>query len=193
MPPRRSCWIWSLSCIWVAALTTLALADLPPEPGEMGRVTIVDDPQCVVASELMGTWVVDNALTLRVSGWEQKKVSELVFRESEEARKRMQLYLENFLESIEEDRDYPAIARALTSVYLVGEMEVTGEGESYVFDFMVVAWRGNTAVLLYDRGNDIERVNVAIARNLDGDNDLLIIGGDQNNQSFEVFKRKGVE
>ena len=83
---------------------------------------------------------------------------------------------------------------ALTSVYLVGEVEFkTDRGKTYVFDFMLITWRGNPNIVLYDRDGDLESLNVGIARDTDGDGDLLLIGGDFNNQSFDVFKRKGTE
>ena len=187
----RHALIGSGTVLFVVLSTAFALADVPPEPGKPGEVTVLDDPQNVVASELIGSWKLDPSLTGRLSGTEEPDVNALEFRSNDESRARMEAFLLPLLSDMEKQlREH--FSRALTTVYLVGEVELSWDnGKTSLHDFMLITWRGNPCLILYDRAGDIEMNNVALARDVDGDGDLLLVGGDFNNQSFLVFVREG--
>ena len=181
--------ILSVSVLLVVWSAALVLADDPPEPGKLGEVTVLEDPQNIVASELMGSWKLDTSLTGRMSGTENPDVNAVVFRPNEESKARMEAFLLPMLSEMK-NQSTVLFARALTSVYLVGEVELSWErGKTSVHDFMLIVWRGNPCLILYDRAGDIEMNFVGLARDKKGDGDLLLVGGDFNNQSFYVFVR----
>lgn len=168
-----------------------------PARGDPGKVTLVNDPENVVASELMGKWYPHSGVTMMLGGNAESNFESIEFAEDKAGFERIKKGFESALEKAEKKEpgstDKPAAApikEALRSAYLSGAMTLVMNGETVKFDFVLVALRGNPHVFFYDaEKEDFESVNVMLARDDEGDKDLLFVGGDFNNQRFEAFSR----
>jgi hypothetical protein len=143
----------------------------------------------VVASELFGEWIADNELSKRLGGSsDHAGQGPIVFRKNDQAEQRMINYLAKIVAKIREDKSKPEtldFLKAFQDVYLAGEVEFQNKKQ----DFALLSIFGTPRLLIYDRKDDLESENVMLARDETGDNDLLFLGGDFNNQSFGAFKR----
>lgn len=183
------------------ATGSVAQGSGPAKPGPAGKATVINETQNVVSSELMGEWVIDRELSARLAGTDIEKVRDesYTFSESAEASKLICEKLEVLLNILEQDSDKDAtetLATAMRSIYLAGEVEIGKGSRSSKHPFALVAWRGNPHFFLYREVNgrdDFESGNVMLARDKNGNNDLLFVGGDFNNETFRAFKRKPSE
>jgi len=156
-----------------AAALEAAAAAAPPGSG----VPIVSDPENVVASALAGRWRNDVDLTKRLQGVQGELVPRtLAFRIDPSVAVRVP----------------PALARQLadTTVQLAGWMEHAGQE----FPFLLLSASGNPQLAWFhgpaeDPFADGESFHLALARGVTPDLDLLLVGGDFNNQAFEAFSR----
>ena len=73
----------------------------------------------------------------------------------------------------------------MLKVYLAGEVEC----KEKKWDFALISIYGSPRLFFFDRDEGGESENVMLARDKNGDNDLLFLGGDFDNQSFGAFKR----
>lgn len=162
--------------------------------GPLGEITRVQDPENVVASELLGAWQLDANLTAGLSG-SSDQLTALVFRNNPDAEPRVRKLLQGALDKLKQNPTaswkLTSVGEALRAVYLMGEVELTlaGDKPPIVADFFLVNLRGNPHVFIATRDGDIESFNVMLARDEDGEGDLLFIGGDFNNTSFVAFRR----
>lgn len=159
------------------------------QPDEESPVQVRPSKENIVASELLGTWVVDDELSSRIGGRsDHLGKGPITFRDDAEAAARMLQFLNQTyaqLSGRKLDEKTQAILVSLRTVYLAGEVEFKGEKR----DFALISIYGSPRLFFFDRKEDGESENVMLARDKDGDNDLLFLGGDFNNQSFGAFKR----
>ena len=177
----------------LAILVLLASALAVDLPG--WRANLIDDPQNVIASELVGTWEYSKPLSESLGGAAPFLASESVtFRKVKAAEQRIVNHLDEIVRAISlkvvYNQQEQEKARVLSTIYLAGEVEFQGKQRNLVWDFALVSHHGNPCIVYYDRQQDLESTIVMLARDLKGDNDLLFIGGDFNNQSFCAYKRK---
>lgn len=193
--------IVALGAVGFFASGSVAQGSGPVKPGPAGKATVVNDSQNVVASELMGEWAIDKELSARLAGTDIEKVREesYTFRESAEASALICEKLEAMLALVVKDKGEETgamLEAAMRSIFLAGEVE-TGKGSrSSKHPFALVNWRGNPHIFLYREVNgrdDFESGNLMLARDKNGNNDLLFVGGDFNNETFRAFKRKPSE
>ena len=156
---------------------------------EPTTVRMTPNVENVVASELFGEWIADNELSKRLGGSsDHAGQGPIVFRKNDQAEQRMINYLAKIVAKIREDKSKPEtldFLKAFQDVYLAGEVEFQNKKQ----DFALLSIFGTPRLLIYDRKDDLESENVMLARDETGDNDLLFLGGDYNNQSFGAFKR----
>lgn len=163
----------------------------PKEWGPEGEVTLIPNKECVVASELMGTWVRDVELSKRLGRDGGADSGEITFRASSDAEALILKDLKSALDKLKADPDKgPRLLRALQAVYLAGELELRQGENSKAVPFALVTLQGNPHIVIREKEDDFESFNVMLARHKEGDGDLLFIGGDFNNQSFTAYKRK---
>ena len=183
--------IYQLSTLFLVAICLPVFAQETKKDGI--EIRVVESKENVVASELMGTWVPDKELSKRLGGRsDHVGDSRLVFRQNMDSQQRIIDFFKKTLAEFadrKKDEEAQAVIEALRKIYLTGEMEY-GKKQ---FDFALVALYGTPRLLIYDREGDLESENVMLARDLKGDNDLLFLGGDFNNQSFGGFKREAAE
>ena len=150
---------------------------------------LVRTEENVVASELLGEWILDGEISRRIDS--QHSLTDrgpVVFRESKESAVRIIAYLNTTIrEVVESDPEEEVLEsmRSIQLVYLAGEVEWNGEKQ----DFALTSVYGTPRIMLFDREDDLESQNVMLARDDEGENDLLFLGGDFNNQSFRAYKR----
>ena len=180
------------SCTALVCAGTVCLAAMGAEQtttrAQPVAVQVVTEEQNVVASELIGKWVVDAALSGRLGGRSDHFGKVIEFRRSKQAEHRVLKQLAVVIEALSakrRDSGEDAFLPAVRKIYLIGE--VTSGGMAW--DFALASIFGNPHLLLYDRGEDWESENVMLARDKAGGNDLLFLGGDFNNQSFGAYHR----
>jgi len=152
-------------------------------------VQITPSEENVVASELFGEWIADNVLSARLCGGiDHTGNKKIVFRKNPQAEKRIAVFVEEILREAnadQEEQDAQAFRTAVQNVYLAGEVEFNNKKQ----DFALISIYGSPRLIFFDRVDDMETGNVMLARDEAGDNDLLFLGGDFNNQSFQAYKR----
>lgn len=171
-----------------SSLLPLASAQEDQESGERLSCLLLSDEENVVASELMGEWISDHKLDKRLGGRsDHAGKGSVIFRRSKDSEKRIMAFFDQVLAEAPEFED-PVKRQnllSLTTLYLAGEVEFKGKQQ----DFALISTHGTPRLVFYDRADDLESENVMLARDEEGDNDLLFLGGDFNNQSFGAFKR----
>lgn len=166
-----------------------------PEFGELGKVTLTPNKENVVASELLGKWVYDAELTGRIAGGEAPERDEFLhFTENEDSSKRiikqMGVMLEKLEKSESESDKVPRLKRACQTIYLAGKVEYGSGDSKMTADFALTTLHGNPKVMVYEpEEDDFESVYVMLARDEKGDNDVLFLGGDFNNETFRAFRK----
>ncbi|MBM4073184.1 MAG: hypothetical protein FJ271_30315 [Planctomycetes bacterium] len=149
------------------------------------EIKVEPDKENVVASRLVGDWLLDAALTGRLA-------------------RNAKVPAEAALVSFKSD---PAVAAKLPAkyekflanrrVYLAGLMTLKGQ-KSRQHPFILIEHRGNPHIVWFrerdgDPLGDAESFNVMLAVARERQDDLLFIGGDFNNQPFRAFTRLKVE
>lgn len=172
-----------------------ALADEAPKWGDVGEMKVVEDKQNVVASELLGEWVLDEEISKRL-GTDREQIQKITFEAQPEAEKSLREFMMKTLETLkklpDEAHKITPIAEAMRAVYQVGEMKlgIKGKADPVTFQFMLVSFRGNPHVIFMADG-DAESFNVMMVQDPEGDKDLLFVGGDHAGEPFIAFKRAG--
>lgn len=178
--------VLTISFAWLIA--TAGAQDDPPLK-EAFVVRVSPHKENVVASELLGQWASDQPISDRLGGRSDHVADgRLAFRKSPQAEKRILAFLKKVVARLSAGGPKPesrTFLEAVTRIYLAGEVEFDGKKQ----DFALISLYGTPRLIFYDRGEDLESENVMLARDKDGDNDLLFLGGDFNNQSFGAFKR----
>lgn len=162
------------------ATLAAALAVLTGSP-DGARAQVVTEKENVVSSRLEGEWVVDEPVTSRLGG--RSRVEEageapvLAFRGDAGVAERLLAR-------------HADVLRELT-IYQAGVMLLGGRE----YPFLVSEVNGNPHVLYFrPRGEDAiadgESFIVMLAVAADRRNDLLLIGGDFNNQPFSAYRRR---
>ncbi len=160
---------------------------LPAADGPAVRVA--PSKENVVAGELIGEWIADKDLSARLGGRsDHAGHGPIVFHTNRQAEQRIVAFLTKILAKVaatEPDQETREFLEAAQRVYLAGEVEFRGKKQ----DFALISVYGTPRLVFYDRNEDLESENVMLARDKEGDNDLLFLGGDFNNQSFGAFTR----
>ena len=160
--------------------------------GEWGKVTIEKDTQCVVAGELMGHWVLHGDLTTRLTHEEKPAPYELVFSQSEESTLRIKAAVEKHFDFLEKNTGKDVadwLRRDAQTAYLAGACELRAGKTIAKSDFLLIASAATPHLILLMDGQ-LQSCNVMLARDAKGENDLLFIGDDTNNNSFKAYERK---
>lgn len=140
------------------------------------------DKENVVASRLEGSWCKDASLSERLNG---KKLAEqstqpvISFKSDPAMLSKLPVKFEQFLKD--------------KKIYMAGICTFHREkDEEHIF--LLIEHRGNPHVVWFkekdgDPNGHPESWNVSVAPANDKENDLLLIGGDFNNESFKPFRR----
>ena len=169
--------------------------DLKPRDyklGQWGKVTIEKDPQCVVAGELIGHWVLHCDLTTRLTHEEKPAPYELVFSENQESTLRIKAAVEKHFDFLEKSTDKDVadwLRRDAQTAYLAGACELRAGKTIVKSDFLLIASAATPHLILLMDGQ-LQSCNVMLARDAKGENDLLFIGDDANTNSFKAYERK---
>lgn len=169
--------------------------DLAPRDyklGEWGKVSVVKDPQCVVACELLGHWVTHKDLTRRLMKEAEVPPYELIFSADAEAAARVVAAVEKHCLWLDKERGQEVgdwLRRDAQTAFLAGRCELRAEKMSALSDFLLVSSSGTPHLILLMDGQ-IQSCNVMLARDATGDTDLLFMGDDTNTGSFRTFERK---
>ncbi len=147
-----------------------------------GELVIQPNKQNVVASRLAGIWRLDAELSKRLISDEQKlsKVDAMG-----------QVYFQDQPEMTLEIPEKYEESLADKQIYMAGLMGFGGEE----FPFILIEHDGNPHVVFFHERDgepmgDAESFNVMLAPASDGTNDILLLGGDFNNQPFMAFQRQ---
>jgi hypothetical protein len=157
----------------------------------MPGVRLTPEKENVVASELLGEWTVDEGgISSRLGGRsDHLGKCPIVFRSDGISERRMIGKLTSLAAELSKDaaaaKNRP-FAEAISAVFLAGEVEFGEETR----DFALICVYGTPRLIFVGSKGDWESENVMLARDNRGDNDLLFLGGDFNNQSFGAYHRK---
>jgi hypothetical protein len=185
----------ALAVICLCSASLIDAHDLKPRDyklGEFGKVTLEKDPQCVVAGELMGHWVLQSDITARLTHEEKPAPYELTFSENEESSLRVKAAVEKHFEFLEKNTGKDVadwLRRDAQTAYLAGACELHAGTTIVKSDFLLIASAATPHLILLMEGQ-LQSCNVMLARDAKGDNDLLFIGDDTNTNSFKAFERK---
>lgn len=167
----------------------MGIAQETPDAAPLFKIRLAPNPENVVASELIGEWIVDKKLQTRLCDRsDYRSNGSIIFRKSKESEQRIIAFLNKAFGKVlenEPDAETRENLEAMQKIYVAGEFEFAGKKQ----DFALTSVYGTPRILFHDREQDLESENVMLARDFDGDNDLLFLGGDFNNQSFGAFKR----
>lgn len=145
------------------------------------ELKVKGDKENVVASRLVGKWVLHAGLTERLTGKKAPK-GKWGYEFSPE----------------------PAVAGTIPEtyakllkdkpIYLAGKMKRVGAGQVKEHPFLLTTHRGNPRVFYFvptreEPAGHAESLNVMLAVAEDKAKDLLFVGGDFNNQPFFAFER----
>lgn len=163
-----------------------------PAPGPRGRASVVQDPANIIALELNGAWVPDVEVARRMGLPVSKGPTRTTvqFRDSESWSKLVMDAIQESLPS--RDRNHPwrtAFRDSVRRIYKTGEVVFERPEDPISMGYALFVWRGNPTLLLANE-RDRESVHVMLARDPDGDHDLLFIGGDKTREHFVPFMRK---
>jgi len=130
----------------------------------------------VVATHLEGEWTFDSKLSKQLNP-EARKMSSVSFKVDSSIINQIPVKYYSFLSK--------------NRIYLAGTMNL----EKKDFPFILTTLNGNPHLFFFRERNgkplgDSESFNLSIAVGEKKSNDLLLIGGDFNNQPFSIFKRK---
>jgi hypothetical protein len=162
----------------IAAPLTVLLVTLRAQertPPQTGALAVESDPENVVASRIAGEWRVDADLTLRLGG--RDPGTTLVIRTTGQIPAGLPGKLVEQLQK--------------TRIYAAGTLGMRDREHPFV----LLERGGNMHVVWFrERGGnpvgDAESMIVALAPARDTANDLLLVGGDFNNQPFTAFQRR---
>ena len=156
-----------------------------PAYAQPKALTITVDTENVIASRLEGTW----ALQIQLTATLQNQTPE-AYAEESRVPKRVEFksdakvvsQLPNEMVKVFHDNAQP--------IYLSGWMELMGQKAPFV----LTSFHGNPHLVFWEsrEGNlfaNPESFNLALAPAADRKDDLLLIGGDHNNQPFIAMKR----
>jgi hypothetical protein len=163
--------------ILVGVLIVLTIACVAPLQAD--DVKIVDEPRNVVASEYLGQWVVQEAMTRRLT----------VDRDGESP-ETPSVKLQFTYDSRVLD-DLPEAYRTLfaqQTVYSAGRMRLSGR----LYTYVIVESYGNPTLVWFDTSGEQTAANrcaIFVARAGERDNDLLFIGKLTKDRPFTAFER----
>lgn len=159
----------------VLALYTLLAA---PGPGPQDRpLVLAPDDQHVVASRLEGEWILDAALTARL--WPGRRAGR---------GERLGFAVDPAVFEAVPER----VLSMLSGLTCTLAGTLTRQGEQH--PFLLVTLRGNSQLIWFAERDgqafgDLESFIVSLARAEQRTDDLLLVGGDFNNQPFVAFQR----
>lgn len=141
---------------------------------QKAKLVVAPDPQNVVASRLDGEWRLDVDLTKRLGGSDRVPV--------------LSIHVTNVV--VEGIPDKVVSKLQKTRIYAAGSAVLLGEEHP----FLLVELKGNMQIVWFRErdGNpvgDAESMIVSVAPAREKANDLLLLGGDFNNQPFTAFQR----
>jgi hypothetical protein len=147
------------------------------------------DPQNVVASRLEGTWEPDAPLTTHLGGRQtagevaQAAASAVSFKSDPSIAGKIPQAMADRIRSMPGMR-----------VYMAGTMTLSGKE----YPFLLLPLSGNLQVVMFqprggDPMGDSESFIVQLASAREPANDVLLIGGDFNNEPFSAYKRTGTK
>ncbi len=162
--------LFTFACLY--SLPSMCFAELKVEA----------DKENVVASRLEGSWCKDASLSERLTG---KKLAEeptkpaISFKSDSSVLDKLPLKFAEFLKD--------------KKIYMAGICTFHGE-KNQEQPFLLIENHGNPHVVWFRERNgelygDAESMNVSVAPAEKKENDLLLIGGDFNNESFKPFRR----
>jgi hypothetical protein len=137
------------------------------------------DKENVVSSRLSGSWIIEGALNLRLTGKDEvKDLKKVTFVGDDSVFDRLPGKYKKFL------------IKEQASVFMTGWMTF-GKQKC---PFFLVERKGNPHILFFLKvGDNVfgngESFNVMMAVAEETENDLLFIGGDFNNQPFRAYRR----
>jgi hypothetical protein len=181
-----------------AHLLDTAFEEVPARAAE-GEVKLISDPECNLASELEGTWVMDVELAKQLCPKILKDVRgkdeldplrEFTVRLEDEKSAGL-TKLREWLKKVGEDkvvREWlPEFKEACRRVYAAGEVQ---EGE-YKTHFVLVEWRGNMNMVTMRKSGGVDVLYVAMACDKEADNDYLFMREDRS--ETQPYKRKAAK
>ena len=157
----------------VAGVATLLLGAAGPQGIDLD----LKNSQNIVAMRLEGTWKARADLTLRLHG-KEPGIQEITF-----AIERASVP-ENVFKKL------GGAARSSVTVYAIGRMKLRAVDHP----FLLIGLHGNPHLLYFRERNgdpfgDTESFNLMIAPGKEPKEDVLLAGGDFNNQPFSAFTR----
>lgn len=170
-------------------------ADLGKDANE-DAIVVTTDPQNVVSSELMGRWKYNLELSERLDAPKKSVAVYFLFEQDEEAEKRVTDAMKRRLIALRNAKDEDSIhllveiQRAFKTVFMAGSITQTEGAITVKADFALCSMYGNPRLLVYyPKRDDFEEANLMLARDESGNGDMLFMGGNSNNRSFNVFVR----
>lgn len=141
------------------------------------------DKENVVSSRLSGSWIIDGALNLSLTG-----KAEVM--DGENSLRKVTFVGDDSVFDALPDKYKEFLIKEKTSVFMAGWMTF-GKQKC---PFFLVELKGNPHILFFlKEGDEVfgngESFNVMTAVAKDTKNDLLFIGGDFNNQPFSAYRR----
>ncbi len=139
----------------------------------LAAVNVEPDKDNVVGSKLEGTWEPYAALNKRLGG---NDMGTITFKINDGVARTIPVKYDTFLNG--------------KRIYLAGVMTMKNQQ----YPFLLIEHKGNPHVVYFrqkgeDPMGDAESFNVMLAVAKDTANDLLLIGGDFNNQPFAAYDR----
>jgi len=162
----------------LAIISVLSLAS--PSSAEL---KVESDKENVVASRIEGSWCKDASLSERLTGnklAEEQTKPAISFKSDATVLDKLPLKVEEFLKA--------------KKIYMAGICTFHRGDKNQEQPFLLIENHGNPHVVWFRERNgelygDAESFNVSLAPADKKENDLLLIGGDFNNESFKPFRR----
>jgi hypothetical protein len=144
---------------------------------------LTKDKENVVSSRLSGSWIIDDALNLRLTG-------KAAVKDGENPLRKVTFVGDDAVFDQLPDKYKEFLIKEKTSVFMAGWMTF-GKQKC---PFFLAELKGNPHILFFlKEGEEVfgngESFNVMMAVAKDTTNDLLFIGGDFNNQPFSAYHR----
>jgi len=166
----------------ITKLLIVSILSLSTALGQVFQVT--PNKENVVASKLVGTWILDTKVTLTLTGKDKASVENALTKVK---------FIEDNKITTKIPKKYEKFIKDKT-IYMAGSFLLNDVS----YPFILIELNGNPHVVFFrerdgDPYGDAESFNVMLAVAKDTKNDLLFIGGDFNNQPFSGYKRQKMD
>lgn len=143
-------------------------------------LTLTKTDENITAKKMLGKWIFDKKLNLRLLRKEKLNIETITFSEDDTILEMIPVKYQDFIKPY--------------TVYQAGNMTFKADKKEITFPFILIGYYGQPYIVFFEFGkdgkiDDSESFYVNLVAGIEKENDLLFIGGDFPGEPFMAFKR----